>query len=76
MIILISDVEEHFNCSTISAAKITRFLMKATDVNMNTKNIVDFKFCGIMYTLSKHDDDWIMVRSMSIRSSNLDDVFS
>lgn len=76
MIILISDVAEHFNCSLISAAKITRFLMKATDVNMNTKNMVDFKFCGIMYSLSKHDGDWIMVRSASTRSSNLDDVFS
>ena len=76
MIILISDVAEHFNCSLISAAKITRFLMKATDVNMNTKNMVDFKFCGTMYTLSKHDGDWIMVRSMSTRSSNLDDMFS
>lgn len=76
MIILIGDVVEHFNCSLISAAKITRFLMKATDVNMNTKNMVDFKFCGIMYTLSRHDGDWIMVRSISTRSSNLDDVFS
>lgn len=76
MVILISDVAEHFNCSLTSAAKITRFLMKATDVNMNTKNMVDFKFCGIMYALSKHDDDWIMVRAMSTRSSNLDDVFS
>lgn len=76
MIILISDVAEHFNCSLIQAAKITRFLMKATDVNMNTKNMADFKFCGIMYTLSKHDGDWIMVRSMSTRSSNFDDMFS
>lgn len=76
MIILIGDVVEHFNCSLISAAKITRFLMKATDVNMNTKNMVDFEFCGIMYTLSRHDGDWIMVRSISTRSSNLDDVFS
>lgn len=76
MVILIGDVVEHFNCSLISAAKITRFLMKATDVNMNTKNMVDFKFCGIMYTLSRHDGDWIMVRSISTRSSNLDDVLS
>ena len=76
MVILISDVAEHFNCSLISAAKITRFLMKATDVNMNIKNAVDFKFCGIMYTLSKHDGDWIMVRSMSTRSTNLDDIIS
>lgn len=76
MIILINDVADHFNCSLISAAKITRFLMKATDVNMSIKNTVDFKFVGVMYTLSKHDGDWIMVRSMTTRSSNIDDIFS
>ncbi len=74
MIILISDVAEHFNCSTTSAVKITRFLMKATDVNMITKKTVDFKFCGVMYTLSRLEDDWVMVRSLVTQSTNLDDV--
>nr|DAK81916.1 MAG TPA: hypothetical protein [Caudoviricetes sp.] len=76
MVILINDVAQHFNCSIISADKIIRLLMKATDINMNTKNTVDFKFCGVMYTLSRHDGDWIMVRSMTTRSSNLDDTIS
>ena len=74
MIILISDVAEHFTCSPVLAAKITRFLMKATDVNMSVKNTVDFKFCGVMYTLTKHVDDWIMVRSTVTQSTTLDDV--
>lgn len=74
MIILINDVAEHFTCSPTSAAKIMRLLMKATVVNMNIKNTVDFKFCGVMYTLTRHEDDWVMVRSTVTRSTNLDDV--
>lgn len=74
MVILISDVAEHFNCSPISAAKIARFLMKSSDVYMNTKGTVDFKFCGVTYTLTRHEGDWVMVRSMVTRSTNLDDV--
>lgn len=74
MVILIEDVADHFTCSLASAAKITRFLMKASDINMNVKNAIDFKFCGVMYTLSRHEGDWVMVRSMVTRSTNLDDV--
>lgn len=74
MIILINDVVEHFNCSLNSAAKITRFLTKASNVNMNIKDTVDFKFCGVMYSLSRHEGDWIMIRSLVTRSTDLDDV--
>lgn len=74
MIILISDVGDHFNCSPILAAKITRVLMRSSDVCMKTKGVVDFKFCGVAYTLTREEDDWIMVRSTATRSSNLDDV--
>lgn len=74
MVILISDVAEHFNCSPISAAKITRFLMRSSDVCMKTRGVVDFKFCGVTYSLTRHEGDWIMVRSMVTRSMNLDDV--
>lgn len=74
MVILISDVANHFNCSHSSAAKITLFLTKATDVNMNVKGTIDFRFCGVTYTLTRYDGDWVMARSMITRSSNLDDV--
>lgn len=74
MVILISDVAEHFNCSTISAAKITQLLMRSSDVCMKTRGVVDFKFCGVMYTLSRPEDDWVMVRSTVTRNTNLDDV--
>ncbi len=74
MIILISDVAEHFNCSPVSAAKITRFLMRSSNVNMTVKDVVDFKFCGVTYSLTRHEGDWIMVRSVVTRSTNLDDV--
>ena len=76
MVILISDVANHFNCSPSSAAKITPFLMKATDVNMNVKGMIDFRLAGVIHTLARHGGDWIMVRSMITRSSNLDDVLS
>lgn len=74
MVITISDVAEHFNCSLISAAKITRFLTGSHDVDMTTKGVIDFKFCGVTYTLSRLEDDWVMVRLMVTRSTNLDDV--
>lgn len=44
MIILISDAEDHFNRSPISAAKITRFLMRSCDVCMRIKRVAVFKF--------------------------------
>lgn len=74
MIILINDIANHFNCSPNSAAKITNFLMRSRDVTMTTKGVVEFKFCGITYTLSRSDGEWIMVRSSVMRSTNLDDV--
>lgn len=74
MVILISDVEEHFNCSSISAVKITRLLMRSSDVCMKVKGVADFKFCGVMYTLTSQEGEWIMVRSTVTRSANLDDV--
>jgi len=74
MIILISDVAEHFNCSSVLAAKITRVLMRSSDVCMKIKGTVDFKFCGVIYTLTRRDGDWIMVRSTTTRSTSLDDV--
>lgn len=74
MIVSVNDVMEHFNCSPISAAKIIRFLTKATNVNMDIKGTVDFKFCGVTYSLSRHEGDWIMIRSLVTRSTNLDDV--
>lgn len=40
MIILISDVEEHFNCSLISAAKTTWFLTRPSDVCMEIKGLL------------------------------------
>jgi hypothetical protein len=74
MVILINDVAEHFNCSPISAAKITRYLTRSSDVDMKTKGVVDFKFAGVTYTLTRHEYDWIMIRSTTMRSTNLDDV--
>nr|DAF64354.1 MAG TPA: 33 kDa chaperonin [Podoviridae sp. cttot15] len=74
MIILIIDVEYHFNCSPISAAKIIRSLMRSPDVCMEIKGVVDFKFCGLTYTLTREEGYWIMVRSTVTRSTNLDDV--
>ena len=74
MIITISDVAEHFNCSPVLAAKITRLLIRSSDVCMKTKGVVYFKFCDVTYSLTRHEGDWIMVRSMVTRSTNLDDV--
>lgn len=74
MVILISDVAEHFNCSNSLAAKITNILAKATDVNISIKGVIDFKFCGVMYSLTRHEGEWIMVRSTITRSTNFDDV--
>ena len=76
MVILISDVAEHFNCSTTSSAKITKILNKSCDVNMILKGVIEFKFCGVRYSLIKSEDEWIMVRSTIIKGNNLDDVLS
>lgn len=74
MVILISDVAEHFTCSPVLAAKITRFLMRSSDVCMKIKGVADFKFCGVTYTLTREEGNWTMVRSTVTRSTNLDDV--
>ena len=74
MVILIGDIAEHFNCSTASATKITQYLMKSHDVTMAAKGVVDFKFAGVLYTLSRLEDEWVMVRSTVTRSTDLDDV--
>lgn len=74
MVILISDVANHFNCSPGSAAKITNLLMKSSDVNMAVEGIVDFNFCGVRYSLIRSDHEWVMVRSTVTKSSNIDDV--
>lgn len=74
MTAFIQDVAEHFNCSLILADKIIRLLMKSSNVCMKNKGVVDFKFCGILYTLSRSEDDWVMVRSMVTRSTDLDDL--
>ena len=74
MVILISDVAEHFNCSSASAAKITQLLMKSSDVYMTAKDIADFNFCGVKYSLIRSGDEWIMVHSTTARSTNLDDL--
>lgn len=74
MLILINDVAEHFNCSIASAAKITQCLMKSHDATMAAEGVVDFKFAGVLYTLSRLDGEWVMVRSVVTRSTDLDDV--
>jgi hypothetical protein len=74
MVILISDVAEHFNCSTASAAKITQFLTKASNVHMVCKDVAIFSFCGVKYTLIRSENEWIMLRSTTARSTDLDDL--
>lgn len=74
MVILISDVAEHFNCSSASAAKITQLLMRSSDVYMAVRGIVDFNFCNVKYSLIRSGDEWIMVHSTTARSNNLDDL--
>lgn len=74
MVIIIKDVAEHFDCDILSANMITRILMNSSEVYMDKKGIVDFKFCGVMYSLTKSDENWIMTRSVTTISNKLVDV--
>ena len=74
MVIVIKDVADHFNCDILSANKIIRLLMKSPEVYMDKKGTVDFKFCGVMYSLTRSDDNWLMTRSITSMSNNLDDI--
>lgn len=74
MVIVPEDVAHHFNCDLDSAAKITRILVSSTDVSMIVPDIVDFTFCGVSYSLVRTIDEWVMIRAVSTRSSNLEDV--
>ena len=74
MIITIKDVEEHFDCSLASAAKITNILLKAVDVRMDIKKSADFNFAGTKYTLIRTKNDWCLIRYRLERSNNLDDL--
>ena len=71
---VIKYVADHFNCDILSANKIIRVLMKSSEVYMDKKRTVDFKFCGVMYSLTKSDDIWIMTRSVTTISDKLEDV--
>lgn len=74
MVIVIKDVAEHFDCDILSANKIVRFLMKSSEVYMDKKGTVDFKFCGVMYSLTRSDDNWIFTRSVTTISDKLEDL--
>lgn len=74
MVIVIKDVAEHFNCDILSANKIIRLIMKSSEVYMDKKGTIDFKFCGVMYSLTRSDDNWIMTRSLTIISDKLEDL--
>lgn len=74
MIVTIPDVAENFDCDFDTATKITNFLLKASNVSMAVKNIVDFRFCGVRYALCKTGDEWVMIRSTAARSENIDDI--
>lgn len=74
MVFSIQDVAEHFNCSPISASKISNILTKASDVSMVVKDIVDFNFCGVKYSLIRSNGEWILIRSTVTRSINLEGV--
>lgn len=76
MIIVVNDVANHFNCDSLTAAKITRFLMRSSDVVMCEKGVIDFKFCGVTYSLTKTGTDWLMVRAVTVRGENVDDVLN
>lgn len=74
MVIVIKDVAEHFDCDILLANKIIRLLMKSSEVYMDKKGTVDFKFCGVMYSLTRSDDRWFMTRSVTVMSDKLEDV--
>lgn len=74
MVFTIQDVAEHFNCSLASAAKISNILTKASDVSIVVKDIVDFNFCGVKYSLIRSRGEWILIRSTVTRSIDLEGV--
>lgn len=74
MVILISDVADHFNCDYSTATKITNVLLKANNVSMVAKGFAEFSFSGVRYSLVKSKHDWIMVRGVTTRSENIDDL--
>lgn len=74
MIIHIRDVANHFSCDFATATKISNFLLKASDVSMVVEDIVDFSFCGVRYSLLRTAKDWVLIRSMTVRAENIDDV--
>lgn len=74
MVIVIKDVAEHFDCDILSANKIIRLLVSSSEVYMDKKGTVDFKFCGVMYSLTRSDDNWIITRSVTTISDKLEDL--
>lgn len=74
MVIHISDVADHFSCDYRAAIKITNILLKSEDVSMVVDDIVDFSFCGMRHSLIRTDNDWVLTRSVTVRSENLEDV--
>ena len=76
MIVVVQDVAEHFNCNGLTAAKITRFLMRCSDIHMDTEKEIDFSFCGVRYCLIKTLNDWLMIRSVTKSSEDIDEVLS
>lgn len=76
MIITINDVANNFSCDYTTATKITKLLLNASNASMVVKDIVDFDFAGVHYTLIKHKDTWHMIRSTATRSENISDVLT
>lgn len=74
MVIVIKDVAEHFDCDILSANKIVRLLVNSSEAYMDKKGTVDFKFCGVMYSLTRSDDNWIITRSVTTISDKLEDL--
>lgn len=76
MIITINDVANNYSCDYTTAAKITKLLLNASNVSMVAKDIADFDFAGVHYSLMKHNDMWHMIRSTASCSENINDVLS
>nr|DAN01215.1 MAG TPA: hypothetical protein [Caudoviricetes sp.] len=43
---------------------------------MYEKGVIDFEFCGVTYSLTKTETDWLMVRAVTVRGENIDDVLN
>ena len=74
MNITIEDVANHFRCDTHSAFKIAKLLSSSTDTSMIVPDIADFTFAGVRYSLLRTQDEWVLVRSTTVRSANLEDI--